>query len=353
MGAQGRACETATGAARHACAGSAGAMEIAVSDRRVEQLYKFIADHPQGVVKEELEAAGWTDQALVVNTANPLLAQGRVEIVNLGNQRFLYRATDTQTVLKFRGLDVQHRAVYQIISDAGNKGCWNRTLKDKSNLQQHTITKVTKELLRRSLIKEVKSVQQRGRKVFMVWEVEPAPEVSGGTWYHDGEFASDWIESLRERCQLYLENNSGRAVTLEDIYSFVLLQPAGGPSVPTQDDVAAIMRTLELDEEIYSVQTSTGQMVYTLRNRSSSGQPFNIFASRIPNFITQSASQLDPPGLVVPCLSCPLVDQCRVGGRICPERCEYISHWLKSNFRKTRGAGSACMAANSSAMDDW
>merc|ERR1719210_2009889 len=98
--------------------------------------------------------------------------------------------------MKFRGLDAQHMLIYQLIEKMGDKGAWSKVLKDQSNLQAHTITKVTKELMRRQLIKEVKTVQ-KNRKVFMVWGIEPSSEVSGGTWYHEGEFAANWIESLR------------------------------------------------------------------------------------------------------------------------------------------------------------
>merc|ERR1711972_974354 len=161
-------------------------------------------------------------------------------------------------------------------------GAWSKSIKDQTNLQQHTITKVTKELMRRQLIKEVKSVQHRGRKVFMKWDIEPDKTVSGGTWYQDGEFAASWIESLRERCSQFLENNNGRVVSLQDVHAFIQQQPC--PSTPTQEDVAAIMRTLQLDEVIYSMESPAGTM-YACRNRGSNGEPFDLFAARMPRYM--------------------------------------------------------------------
>jgi len=285
-------------------------MELEVRGHAAENFYCFCAERPQGVTLKELQAAGWEDQTQILNVANVLLGQGRLNLVQLPNGGLLYQAIDPLTAQKFRGLDPQHMLVYQLIERAADRGAWMKSLKDQSNLQQHTVAKVTKELLRRQLIKEVKSVQSGGRKVFMLWDTEPAREVSGGTWYHDGTFAAAWIESLRSRCQEYLDDNQGRAVSLQDVHNFAMQQP--GPSVPQEEDIAAIMRTLELDEEVYSMHSSAGQTLYTQRNQGS-GQSFDIMARRFPHFI-------DPEGSESARL-CQLREDCRVVGRICPENC--------------------------------
>jgi len=298
-------------------------MELQVRGNAAEDFYCFCAERPQGVTLQDLQAAGWGDQTQILNAANVLLGQGRLSMVQLPNGGLLYQAIDPLTAQKFYGLDPQHMLVYQLIERAADKGAWTKSLKDQSNLQQHTVAKVTKELLRRQLIKEVKSVQSGGRKVFMLWDTEPAREVSGGTWYHDGTFAANWIESLRSRCQEYLENNRGRAVSLQDVHMFAMQQP--GPSVPQEEDIAAIMRTLELDEEVYSMQSPSGQTVYTQRN-AGSGQSFDVMTSRFPTFMRPEVSESSR--LVVPCIMCQLRDECQVGGRICPEKCEYFTKWV-------------------------
>lgn len=99
----------------------------------------------------------------------------------------------------------------------------------------------------------------------MLSEIEPDKSVSGGTWYHDGEFAAAWISSLREMARSYLENNMSKVTTLQELHTYIQQQP--GPSAPTEEDVQAIMRTLELDEIVYSVQSETGQMIYVPRQR--------------------------------------------------------------------------------------
>ena len=44
------------------------------------------------------------------------------------------------------------------------------------------VTKILKILEQRGLVKNVKSVQHANRKVFMLAELEPAREITGGAW---------------------------------------------------------------------------------------------------------------------------------------------------------------------------
>merc|ERR1712194_275693 len=150
--------------------------------------------------------------------------------------------------------------------------------------------------------------------------------VSGGQWYHDGEFAFSWIESLRQACQDYLEANVSQPVALHEVHEYVL-QNVAGRSVPTVENIAAIMETLRLEDEVFAKQADNGEMMYTMRCKAGVGAGFNIFAGRIPSFIM--GGDVEPPGLSVPCLACPLSDECKVGGHISPERCEYLSLWPK------------------------
>jgi len=304
-------------------------------------LYRFCAENPQGLTSDELAAAGWTDQTQLLTMANQLLANGRLTINQLGQGKLLFKAGDHRLV----GLDPAHMAVFQLVEKAGDKGTNNRLLKDASRLQQHTITKITKELMQRRIIKEVKSIQNKNRKVFMLYDVEPALEVSGGSWYHDGEFAASWVEQLRQRCQQYLEANNGKAVTLQDVHSHVSMSP--GVSVPSEQDIEHIMRTLELDEFVYAVQAS-GQMIYTVRKSGTSGHSFDIFAGRLPSHLLET--QVDQPGLVVPCLSCHLQNECQIGARVCPEKCNYLTEWLKGT--KSDMAGRS-LGAGDVRMNDW
>eukprot|EP00951_Prasinocladus_malaysianus_P040032 scaffold455207_cov42-Prasinocladus_malaysianus.AAC.1 len=59
-------------------------------------------------------------------------------------------------------------------------GMWTKDMKFQSNLQQPQITKILKTLESRKLIKAVKSVSGGNRKVYMLYELEPSRELTGG-----------------------------------------------------------------------------------------------------------------------------------------------------------------------------
>ncbi|CAK9069837.1 unnamed protein product [Durusdinium trenchii] len=292
-----------------------------VQVQNLEEMYNYIAERPQ-VTMEDLERAGWPDKTLRTNMANQLLTQNRLEILQA--QPLIVRAVDKILAEKLCRLDPQMRQVYQQIEKAGDKGAWSKSLKDQTKLQQHTITKATKELIKLQLIKEVKSVHNRNRKVFMLYDLEPSKEVSGGTWYKDGEFNSSYVETLREHCLAFLAQHP-RPATQADLHRYVMQHP--GPQIPTEEDILSIMKTLELDEDVTSVRTASGQKVFVKRRAGHFQRPFDIFAARLPRFL-QPAGEMEG-SMVVPCLCCPLRNECKAGGRVCPEKCEYLTRWLQ------------------------
>lgn len=277
-----------------------------------------------GLSTADLAKEGWADMAVIMKAANPILRDGRIQLTQLSQNDFLFQATDPRYVQKLRGLDSQHMMVFQQIQSAGDKGAWSKTLQTESGLQAHAITRITKLLLQRQLIKEVKSVQGKNRKVFMAYDVVPSKEVSGGTWYQEGMMATQWIEQLRSRCLELIEMNPRKILQLPEIHQYVAQQP--GRSVPTEEEVAQIMKTLVLDEKVHSVLTVDGLTVYKLRGRPEVPE-FDVFAGRLPQALTRRERELPNP-CTVPCMQCHLRHDCRPGGRINPERCEYITTWL-------------------------
>ena len=107
---------------------------------------------------------------------------------------------------KTKGFEREERLVYQIIEDAGNKGIWIRDIRIKSNLPQQQTVKTLKTLESKKLIKSVKSVQQGlKKKVYMLAELTPDESVTGGAWYSDQDFESEFVEVLNQQCLKYLQ----------------------------------------------------------------------------------------------------------------------------------------------------
>lgn len=321
-------------------------MALALAGPNADDLYHYLFAHPNGASAQELEMAGW-ERGMLLKQIQALLNARRLKCIQVesgGLTDWVYQAVDERVAAKYANLDKEHILVLNTIEDRGNQGAWTRYLQDQAKLPAHTIAKITKELVRQGLIKELKQPQtgnRMNRKVFMMKGIEPAVDVTGGEWYQDGVWMGEWIERLRDLCKKFLEYNQGKAVLLRDIHEYVLQHE---PRRATEANVKQIMRTLELDEEVYSAGAEGGAMLYTERN-----QAFDLFGSRRPIGAQHVGNQgrkrkIDGEGgdgapvLQVPCLACHLRDQCRVGGRICPEKCEYMSAWLKKDVGKG-GAG--------------
>jgi DNA-directed RNA polymerase III subunit RPC6 len=307
-----------------------------------EDLYRFCYTDPMGVTEEEIRRQGWKNKAQLVSQVNKLMTQGLMKLIPIGpegSRQFKYQAVDFNLAKKVQGLDDEHMLVLQKIEDTASQGAWSKTLQNQTKLSAPVINKVTKELLKRGLIKEVKSAQFRNRKVFMKYDVEPAEQVSGGRWYHNGDWDTELVEWMTALCREKMDMCSRAPVNLREIHSHLMQHPGPRRSSPLSiEHVADIMRSLELDDEVVSI-CEHGERFYCVKP----GQDFDIFAARLPTRVKRKRDEdreddeLAPGGggIRVPCVSCQLREQCRVGGLICPEKCEYMTAWLTSDLAAT------------------
>jgi DNA-directed RNA polymerase III subunit RPC6 len=72
--------------------------------------------------------------------------------------------------------------VYQIIKQAANRGVWVKDLRFQSNMTAPRLQKVLKALEGRSLVKTVKGTASATKKIYMLFNLQPSEELTGGTW---------------------------------------------------------------------------------------------------------------------------------------------------------------------------
>lgn len=54
---------------------------------------------------------------------------------------------------------------------------------DQTNIKRQVLDKIFKKLESRHLIKQVKSVTAKSKKMFMLYDLKPSKELTGGVWY--------------------------------------------------------------------------------------------------------------------------------------------------------------------------
>jgi DNA-directed RNA polymerase III subunit RPC6 len=138
------------------------------------------------------------------------------------------------------------------------------------------LTKILKNLEQRQLIKPVKSVTQKAKKLYMLYELEPSKEITGGVWYSDQEFDHSFISELRDfLVQCLRRLNGGKGCTISEI-SDKIQQSNVSRVALTNDDVGQLMRTLVYDYLVEEVPDHSGaaksdeNKVYQISKRLSS-----------------------------------------------------------------------------------
>lgn len=140
---------------------------------------------------------------------NKLLSQGYFDLFKQGNS-LLYRLKDpSKNVAK--GADNEEKIVYTIIEEAGNKGIWIRDIRFKSNLMPTQLNKILKSLATKKFIKAVNSVAASKKKVYMLYNLEPDRSVTGGAWYQDQDFETEFVDVLNQQCYRFLEQKKEKA----------------------------------------------------------------------------------------------------------------------------------------------
>lgn len=149
-----------------------------------------------------------------VEAINKLLQQGRLEVLTKNNS-LLYRYKDpSKKATVPKGADNEEKIVYSIIEEGGNKGIWIRDIRIKSNLIMTQLNKILKNLESRKLIKAVKSVNASKKKVYMLYNMEPDRTVTGGAWYQDQDFESEFVDVLNQQSLRFLQMKLDQAAKL-------------------------------------------------------------------------------------------------------------------------------------------
>lgn len=83
---------------------------------------------------------------------------------------------------RLKGLLKDEILIYQVIAQSADKGIWTKDMKLRSNVPPTRLPKILKNLESRNLIKAVKGVSGGARKIYMLFELQPSEELTGGTW---------------------------------------------------------------------------------------------------------------------------------------------------------------------------
>ena len=73
------------------------------------------------------------------------------------------------------------------------------------------VNKILKVLESKELIKAVKSVQASKKKVYMLYDLTPDESITGGAWYTDQDFETEFVDVLNQNCLRFLQQKAFKA----------------------------------------------------------------------------------------------------------------------------------------------
>jgi len=293
------------------------------------KIIQLCGEYPKGindaVIQNEIPDLEVKQRATAINN---LLLSGRIDIFKQGAS-LLYKLKDKSLVDGLKNADNQEKVIYQIIAAAGNKGIWVRDIRFKSNLLLAQVNKILKNLEGKKLVKSVKSVAAAKKKVYMLFDLEPDRSVTGGSWYSDQDFESEFVQVLHQQCLKFLKQKisialkmhpndpaalkNGSFVSSREMWNFI--NELGISKVKLSvEDIEMILETLIYDGKVEK------SVIACAESTSASGQ-MNIYRSVEP-LVPVS------PVMHTPCGICPVFHSCRPGGAISPQTCVYMKDWL-------------------------
>uniref|UniRef100_A0A8V8TLI4 DNA-directed RNA polymerase III subunit RPC6 n=1 Tax=Homo sapiens TaxID=9606 RepID=A0A8V8TLI4_HUMAN len=332
---------------------------VEIENRIIELCHQFPHGITDQVIQNEMPHIEAQQRAVAINR---LLSMGQLDLLR-SNTGLLYRIKDSQNAGKMKGSDNQEKLVYQIIEDAGNKvgtefhhvgqaglkllssgdppasaslsagitGIWSRDIRYKSNLPLTEINKILKNLESKKLIKAVKSVAASKKKVYMLYNLQPDRSVTGGAWYSDQDFESEFVEVLNQQCFKFLQSKAETAreskqnpmiqrnssfASSHEVWKYICELGISKVEL-SMEDIETILNTLIYDGKV--------EMTIIAAKEGTVGSvDGHMKLYRAVNPI------IPPTGLVrAPCGLCPVFDDCHEGGEISPSNCIYMTEWLE------------------------
>ena len=165
----------------------------------------------------------------------------------------------------------------------------------------------------RKIIKCVHAVSAKTKKVYMLYEIEPSRELTGGAWYSGSELDEDLINVLHDQCFVFICQKGYAAP--EAVYAYV--QESGVFKVELRvDDVVTVLNTLIFDGLVESFRDPRA------------GTPAAQSASGL--LYKPSRLKLQPSAYTtVPCAMCPVASVCAPDAAVTPANCPYLTAWLQ------------------------
>lgn len=248
-------------------------------------------------------------RATLLQTLNSLMSQGKLVACPGHDKKLVFRVQSDADAAKLQGLTGEDRLVLQEIERAGGQGASNKDLRVRCNMHLVALTASLKILETRKLVKQVKSVAAKGKKVYLLYDLEAGKELTGGSWYNGAEFDQEMVHCLQQAALSYIQREEG--ATAKQVHNFIVSSGIVRGKQLEIEDIESILMALK-----YDARLEESRDAYATRGEAVVYKVVSMDAT-YSNFTS------------VPCAVCPVFNDCCEGGEVSPQTCEYLTHWLQ------------------------
>lgn len=189
--------------------------------------------------------------------------------------------------LSSKGLSKNFEMVLEEVRRSGASGVDQSTLTAKLRLPKTEISKALNSLVAQKYIKEHRSFTNRAKKMYLLFNLEPSAQVTGGSFYRGEELDVNLVDSLR--CLLLAFVYQKKCASMREIQQFV----EGISSATESNSVVSTKKELleeegSADEELSTVSVSSSPTAADLRHYYSS--PISVVSASTPTVMPERAS---------------------------------------------------------------
>ncbi|CAI2322270.1 unnamed protein product [Caenorhabditis sp. 36 PRJEB53466] len=210
----------------------------------------------------------------------------------------------------------EEQMIYGLIEESKTRGIWIKELRDGSGLNQLQLRKTLKSLETKKLIKTIKPVGTT-KKCYILFDLEPAMELTGGTFYSDQQLDSELINTLITVCGTFA--SSRRKIAIDENPNSIQMQREASYIRP--QEIAQFI----IEKRVLNVPLSLEDLERILEVAVLDGTIERRADGKIRACPPRSSIS---PLVSVPCAVCPVVEDCRPGYVISPQSCDYMKNWL-------------------------
>ncbi|KFP87780.1 DNA-directed RNA polymerase III subunit RPC6, partial [Acanthisitta chloris] len=174
--------------------------------RIIELCHQFPHGITDQVIQNDMPHMDAQRRAVAINR---LLSMGQLDLLR-SNAGLLYRIKESQNA-RVLGPNDSKVICANICVCSGEIQLKPDQSICKPNLPLTEINKILKNLESKKLIKAVKSVAASKKKVYMLYNLQPDRSVTGGAWYSDQDFESEFVEVLNQQCFKFLQSKAEAA----------------------------------------------------------------------------------------------------------------------------------------------